>query len=225
MNILLIEDDPTIASFIRKGLRESGYFVEQAIDGEEGYLFLSQRSYDAAIVDVMLPRMDGFALVGTVRKQDVKTPILFLSAKREVDDRVHGLEVGGDDYLVKPFAFAELLARLQALIRRTQGIPESSKLVAGELRMDLLKHKVTREGRQIELQPREFALLRYLLQHQGKVVSKTMIVDHVWDYQFDPETNVVEACICRLRNKLDEGFDQTLIRTIRGVGYVLEITE
>lgn len=225
MHILLIEDDLTIAKFIQKGLHQSGWKVDHASDGQEGFCLLTNYPYDAAVVDVMLPKVDGFTLVESARKQKVKIPILFLSARREVDDRIKGLQIGGDDYLVKPFAFAELLARLQALVRRSHDIQESTLLIAGELKMDLLRHKVYRSGQPIDLQPREFALLQYLIQHKGRVVTKAMIIDHVWGYQFDPETNVVEACVCRLRNKMDEGFDHTLIHTIRGVGYVLEIPE
>ncbi len=225
MKILLIEDDHIIAKFIQKGLNQAGFFVEHATEGEQGFCLLTNQSYDAAIVDVMLPKLDGLSLVESARKQKVETPILFLSAKREVDDRICGLQIGGDDYLVKPFAFSELLARLQALIRRSQGIQDSSQLIAGKLRMDLLKHKIYREDQPIDLQPREIDLLRYLMLHKNRVVSKAMIAENVWDYQFDPETNVIEACICRLRNKLDDGFDHSLIRTIRGVGYVLEISD
>ncbi|MFH1739940.1 MAG: response regulator transcription factor [bacterium] len=222
MRILLIEDDKTIASFVAKGLQQAGYAVDHASNGEDGFHLLSSEPYAAAVVDIMLPKMDGLTLVETLRKQGVNTPVIFLSAKREVDDRVRGLQSGGDDYLVKPFAFTELLARLQALIRRSTGAVEATRLKAGDLELDLLKHRVSRAGRSIEIQPREFILLEYLMRNTGRVVSKTMIMEHVWDYDFDPQTNVVEACVCRLRSRLNEGFEKNIIRTVRGVGYVLD---
>ena len=222
MRVLLVEDDKTIASFIVKGLKQAGYAVDHAANGEDGFHLLSNEPYDAAVVDIMLPNMDGLTLVSTARKQRVSTPVIFLSAKREVDDRIKGLQAGGDDYLVKPFAFAELLARLQALIRRATGAAEATHLTVGDIEIDLLKHRALRAGRAIDLQPREFRLLEYLMRNPGRVVSKTMIMEHVWDYSFDPQTNVVEACVCRLRNKMNEGFEQKVIRTIRGVGYVLD---
>lgn len=205
-----------------KGLKEAGYGVDVAADGQSGYELLSGGLYDAAIVDILLPEKDGISLVSAARGRRVNTPVIFLSAKREVDDRIRGLQAGGDDYLVKPFAFAELLARLQALIRRATGAAEATQVKVGDLEMDLLKHCVSRAGRPVDLQPREFRLLEYLMRNPGRVLSKTMIMERVWDYDFDPETNVVETCVCRLRGKLNEGFDQKLIRTIRGVGYVLD---
>ena len=222
MRVLVIEDDLKIAGFILKGLRQSGYSADHAADGEDGYHLLSTGACDAAIVDIMLPRLDGLSIVERMRKKGIRTPVIFLSAKREVGDRVKGLEAGGDDYLTKPFAFSELLARLQALIRRATGVAEATRLAAGDVEMDLVRRRVTRAGRAVELQPREFALLEYLLRNPGRVVSKTMIMEHVWDYNFDPETSVVETCVCRLRSKLAEGFSSELIRTVRGVGYVLE---
>ena len=224
MRVLLVEDDRKIASFVAKGLRQAGFTVDPVGNGEEGYTHLTTQAYDAAIVDIMLPGMDGLTLVEKVRHDSSRhTPIIFLSARREVDDRVRGLQVGGDDYMVKPFAFSELVARLQALIRRTAGVREPVRLTHGDLELDVARRRLTRAGQSIELQPREFALLQYLLYNPGRVVSKTMIMEHVWDYNFDPETNVVETCVCRLRNKLNEGFSEKreYIRTIRGVGYVL----
>ena len=227
MQILIVEDDQKIASFIVKGLRQAGYVVDHAPDGETGYRSLSTQPYDAAVVDIMLPGMDGLTLVETLRqKGQRRTPIIFLSARRGVDDRIKGLQVGGDDYLVKPFAFSELLARLQALIRRTTPGEKPTRLTVGELELDLVRHRVTRSGQVVELQPRECKLLQYLMHQPGRAISKTMIMEHVWDYNFDPETNVVETCVCRLRNRLNEGFPERreFIRTLRGVGYVLEET-
>jgi DNA-binding response OmpR family regulator len=222
MRLLLIEDDATIASFIEKGLREAGFAVDKAADGEEGLHLALTAPYDAAVVDIMLPKMDGLTLIEELRSRGVTTPVLILSAKRSVDDRVRGLQRGGDDYLTKPFAFAELLARVQALIRRASATPEPTSLTYGDLSMDFLKREVVRGGRRIELQPREFALLEYLLRNAGRVVTKTMILEHVWDYQFDPQTNVVDVLVSRLRKKVDRDFPIKLIHTVRGVGYVLK---
>jgi DNA-binding response OmpR family regulator len=222
MRLLLVEDDAGIASFILKGLKQAGFTVEHATDGRSGLHWLTAQPFDAAIVDIMLPELDGLTLIETIRGQGFVTPVLILSAKGSVDDRVRGLQTGGDDYLVKPFAFSELLARVQALIRRAERVPQATTLTAADLTMDLLARRVVRSGTEIELQRREFALLEYLLRNAGCVVSKTMIMEHVWDYNFDPETNVVEACVCRLRDKLDRGFSAKLIHTIRGAGYVLE---
>ena len=224
MRVLLIEDDLKTASFISKGLTEAGFAVDHVTDGERGLQMASVESYDAAIVDIMLPKMDGLTLIETLRQRKINTPVIILSAKRAVDDRVKGLQRGGDDYLTKPFAFAELLARVQGLIRRNSGVSEPTSLTFSELSMDLLSREVAREGEEIDLQPREFALLEYLMRNQGRVVSKTMIMEHVWNYNFDPQTNVVEARICRLRDKVDKGFGKKLIHTIRGVGYVLKET-
>jgi two-component system OmpR family response regulator len=221
MRILVVEDDKKIASFVMKGLKEAGFAVDHAINGENGLHQALTAPYDAAIIDVMLPKLDGLQLIEELRRQKVNTPVLILSAKRSVDDRVRGLQKGGDDYLTKPFAFSELLARVQALIRRAHGSVEPTSLTIGDLSLDLLSRKVRRSGKQLDLQPREFALLEYLMRNAGQVVSKTMIMEHVWDYHFDPETNVVEARICRLRDKIDREFDKKLIHTIRGVGYVL----
>ena len=221
MRLLVVEDDRKIAQFVVKGLRQAGYATDHASDGEEGYHLLQTEPYDAAVVDIMLPRLDGLTLVGRIRGEGRRTPVIFLSAKREVDDRVKGLQVG-DDYLVKPFAFSELLARLQALVRRATGTTESTTLALGDLRLDISRRRVTWAGRVVDLQPREFSLLEYMMRNVGKVVSKTTIMEHVWDYNFDPETNVVETCVCRLRTKLADACNRDLIRTVRGVGYALD---
>jgi len=222
MRLLLVEDDPKIASFILKGMKAEGYAVDHAADGQEGLHLAVTEPYDAAIIDVMLPKLDGLSVVERIRKDKVNTPVIILSAKGSVDDRVKGLQVGGDDYLPKPFAFSELLARVQALIRRAGGLTEPTRLVYDDLTMNLLTREVTRGSRKIELQRLEFALLEYLMRNAGRVVSKTMIMEHVWDYNFDPQTNVVESRICRLRDKIDRGFDKKLIHTVRGVGYALK---
>jgi two-component system OmpR family response regulator len=223
MRVLLVEDDPTIAAFVAKGLREAGFAVDEAADGETGLTLAREQKFDAAIVDVMLPRLDGLSLIDALRGRGIRTPVLILSAKRSVDDRVRGLQAGGDDYLTKPFAFAELLARMQALIRRSTGAAEPTTLAAGDLTLDLLTREVRRDGQPIELRPREYALLEYLLRHTGKVLTKTMILSHVWGYNFDPNTNVVDVLVSRLREKIDRSFDQKLIHTVRGVGYVLKV--
>jgi len=222
MRILLVEDDVKIASFIVKGLRANGYAVDHAPDGKEGLNLALAEPYDAAIIDIMLPGLDGLSLIEQIRTNKVLTPIIILSAKGSVDDRVIGLQTGADDYLTKPFAFSELLARVQALIRRAGGVSEPTTLTAGDLSMNLITREVKRKGKQIELQPMEFSLLEYLMRNSGRVVSKTMIMEHVWDYNFDPQTNVVEARICRLRDKIDRDFQKKLIHTIRGVGYVFK---
>jgi len=222
MRLLLVEDDPKIASFILKGLKAEGYAVDHAPDGQEGLHLAVTEPYDAAIIDVMLPKLDGLSVIERMRKDKVNTPVIILSAKGSVDDRVKGLQVGGDDYLPKPFAFSELLARVQALIRRGTGLSEPTRLTVGDLTMNLLTREVTRGGRKIELQRLEFSLLEYLMRSAGRVVSKTMIMEHVWDFNFDPQTNVVESRICRLRDKIDRGFDRKLIQTVRGVGYALK---
>jgi two-component system, OmpR family, response regulator len=222
MRILLVEDDLKIASFVIKGLKEAGFAVDHAVDGEEGLHLALYEPYDAAVVDIMLPKLDGLMLIERLRAQGRNTPVIILSAKRAVDDRVKGLQSGGDDYLTKPFSFAELLARLQGLIRRATRVAEPSVLKAGDLSLSLLTREVRRGDENIELQPREFALLEYLLRNEGNVLSKTMILEHVWDYSFDPQTNVVDVLICRLRNKVDRDFKEKMIHTIRGVGYVLK---
>ena len=222
MRLLLVEDDVKIASFIIKGFKAAGFAVDYAADGENGLAMAVTEPYDAAIVDIMLPKMDGLTLIQRLRRERVGTPVIILSAKGAIDDRVRGLQTGGDDYLTKPFAFSELLARVQALIRRAGGLSEPTRLTAADLSLDLIRREVVRAGRKIDLQPLEFSLLEYLLRNAGRVVSKTMIMEHVWDYNFDPQTNVVEARICRLRDKIDKGFDAKLIHTVRGVGYVLK---
>ncbi len=219
MRILVIEDDPKIASFIVNGLKQSGFAVDQSADGEDGLARAQTISYDAAVVDIMLPKLDGLSLIRELRNKSVRTPVLILSAKASVDDRVRGLQAGGDDYLTKPFAFSELLARVQALIRRATQTPEPTRLAVGDLSMDLLKREVHRGEEKIELQPREFALLEYLMRHNGRPVTKTMILEHIFDYSFDPQTNVVDVLVHRLRSKVDKG--RGMIHTIRGVGYVL----
>ena len=222
MRVLIVDDDRKIAQFVLKGLKQAGYAVDHATDGEEGQHLLRTEPYDAAVIDIMLPKVDGLSLVSAIRGEGCRTPVIFLSARREIDDRVRGLQVGGDDYLVKPFAFSELLARLQALMRRASGATESTCLTLGDLKLDILKRRVMRGGRLVDLQPREFSLLEYMMRNVGKVVSKTTIMEHVWDYNFDPETNVVETCVCRLRIKLNENAGREIIRTVRGVGYVLD---
>lgn len=222
MRILLVEDDLKIASFIMKGLRSGGFAVDHATDGEDGLHLALTEPYDAAVIDIMLPKLDGLSVVERIRQGKISTPILILSAKGSIDDRVKGLQMGSDDYLTKPFAFSELLARVQALIRRATGVSEPTRLVVGDLSMSLLTREVTRGGKRIDLQPLEFSLLEYLMRNTGRVVSKTMIMEHVWDYNFDPQTNVVEVRISRLRDKIDKDFPTKLIYTVRGVGYVLK---
>jgi len=207
-----------------KGLKAAGYAVDHAADGEEGLNLALSETYDTAIVDIMLPKLDGLALIETMRREKVNTPVIILSAKNAVDDRVKGLQTGGDDYLTKPFAFSELLARVQALIRRASGLAEPTRLHVGDLSLNVVTREVTRGGEKIDLQPLEFSLLEYLMRNSGRVVSKTMIMEHVWDYNFDPQTNVVEARISRLRDKIDRGFEKKLIYTVRGVGYALKET-
>jgi len=220
MRILVVEDDKKIASFVVKGLRQNGFAVDPCADGEQALLQAGTVPYDAAVVDLMLPKLDGLSLLRQLRAQGARLPIIILSARATVDDRVQGLQAGGDDYLTKPFAFSELLARIQALLRRASHSPEPTRLTVGGLTLDLLNREAERDGRKIELQSREFALLEYLLRHPGRVVTKTMILEHVWDYSFDPQTNVVDVLVHRLRAKVDP--DKTLIHTLRGVGYVLK---
>jgi two-component system OmpR family response regulator len=219
MRVLVVEDDAKIASFVTRGLKQAGYAVDHAPDGDTALALLDSTAYDAAIVDVMLPRLDGISLVKRARAARRELPVLFLSAKGSVEDRVRGLQAGGDDYLTKPFAFSELLARVQALIRRATAAPEATRLTAGDVSLDLVSRAVTCAGAPVDLQPREFALLAFLLRHAGRPVSKTMILEHVWDYSFDPQTNVVDVLVHRLRSKIDP--DKTRLHTMRGVGYVL----
>ncbi|MDH3326803.1 MAG: response regulator transcription factor [Gammaproteobacteria bacterium] len=221
MHILIIEDDKEAASYLIKGLSESGHVVVHAADGKEGLGQALTGEFDVMIVDRMLPGLDGLSIIASVRAAKIKTPVLILSALGEVDDRVEGLHAGGDDYLTKPYAFSELLARIEALIRRGQPEQASNKLKLSDLEMDLIKHKVTRNGKVIQLQPREFRLLEYLLRHTGQVVSRTMLLEQVWDYNFDPQTNVIDVHISRLRNKIDKDQAQPLLQTVRGAGYCL----
>jgi two-component system, OmpR family, response regulator len=223
MKILLLEDDSKIASFVAKGLRDAAYNVDVSANGEEGCEMARTADYDAAIVDLMLPKLDGLGVIERWRAEHLKLPVLILSAKRTLDDRITGLQKGGDDYLTKPFSFAELLARLQALIRRSGSATVVTSLVFADLKMDLLTREVWRGTAKIDLQAREFLLLEYLLRNQNKVVSKTMILEHVWNYHFDPQTNVVDVLVCRLRNKIDRDFDPKLIHTLRGAGYSLRL--
>ena len=222
MRILLVEDDEKIASFIIGGLRQSGFVVDHAADGLDGLQLASSEPYAVAVIDVMLPGMDGLKLIEELRRRKVNTPIIILSAKRSVEDRVRGLETGSDDYLSKPFSFSELLARVQALIRRSTSAAEPTRLSVGGLSMNLLTREVVRDETPVQLQPREFSLLEYFMRNPGKVLSKTMIMEHVWDYHFDPQTNLVDVLVCRLRNKIDRDFDHKMLHTLRGVGYVLK---
>ena len=221
MKALLVEDDASIAEFVVRGLREAGFAVDHEADGEAGLASAAQNGYDVAIVDVMLPKRDGLSLIEELRRRGVTTPVLILSAKRSVDDRVRGLQTGGDDYLTKPFAFAELLARIQALVRRATRAPEATTLSVEDIALDLLSRRVTRGGVAIDLRPREFTLLEYLMRNAGKVVSKTMILSHVWEYNFDPQTNIVDVLVSRLRDRIDRPFERKLLQTVRGVGYVI----
>lgn len=222
MRILLVEDDITIAKFIIKGLKEAGYSVDHAVDGVDGLGLALNEFYDLGIIDIMLPKMDGLSIIENMRNQKVNMPIIILSAKRTLDDRVTGLQQGGDDYLTKPFSFSELLARVHALLRRANQVVESTSLQSQGVILDLLSRNVTRDGKKIDLQPKEFALLEYLMRHEGHIVSKTMITERVWNYNFDPQTNVVEARISKLREKVDKDFQSPLIHTIRGLGYVFK---
>jgi two-component system, OmpR family, response regulator len=223
MRVLVVEDDEKIASFVVNGLKQSGFAVDLAVDGEQGLDLASAVSYDAAVLDLMLPKLDGLSLLRQLRQRKIGIPVLILSARAGVDDRVFGLQSGGDDYLTKPFAFSELLARIQALIRRAIQLTEPSHLSLGDLKIDLFTREVFRAGQRIDLQAREFALLELLLAHAGRPVTKTMILEHVWDFSFDPQTNVVDVLMHRLRSKVDKGFDQKLIHTVRGVGYVASL--
>ena len=221
MRALLIEDDRIIADFVTRGLREAGLVVDHEADGEAGLIAALEKPYDVAIVDLMLPGRDGLGIIDELRRRGRAMPVLILSARRSVDDRVKGLQAGGDDYLTKPFAFAELLARVQALVRRASRSPEPTTLTVDDLVLDLLSRRVTRGAAPIDLRPREFALLEYLMRNAGNVISKTMILSHVWEYSFDPQTNIVDVLVSRLREKIDRPFEKKLLHTVRGVGYVL----
>jgi heavy metal response regulator len=222
MRILLVEDDEKIASFVIKGLKQAGFAVDHRKDGQDGLHMAVSEPYDAAIIDIMLPGLDGLQIIEEMRRRKISVPVIILSAKRAVEDRIKGLETGSDDYLTKPFSFAELLARVQALIRRSSAAAEPTRLAVEDLSIDLLKREVLRGDVSIDLQPREFALLEYLMRNAGRVVSKTMILEHIWDYNFDPQTNVVDVLVSRLRSKVDRDFETKLIHTLRGVGYVLK---
>jgi two-component system, OmpR family, response regulator len=225
MKILVIEDDREAAAYLVKGLGESGYVVDHAPDGREGLFLATSGTYDVLVVDRMLPGMDGLSVIGALRAAETRTPVLILSALGGVDDRVKGLRAGGDDYLVKPFAFSELLARLEALLRRGAAPAAQTKLRVDELEMDLLARTVKRGAQAIDLLPREFRLLEYLMRHAGQVVTRTMLLEHVWDYHFDPQTNVIDVHISRLRQKIDKGFPHALLHTVRGAGYSLRARE
>ena len=225
MRVLIIEDDPEAVEYMVKGLKESGHVADHAIDGEDGFQMAQGEEYDVLVVDRMLPGLDGLSLVGRLRAEGNQTPVLFLSALGTVDDRVKGLRAGGDDYLVKPYAFAELLARIEALVRRQRPAEAQTRLRVGDLEMDLLARRVARGGTRIELQPRQFRLLEYLMKHAGQVVTRTMLLENVWEYHFDPQTNVIDVHISRLRAKIDKGFARPLLNTVRGAGYCIRETE
>tara|TARA_R110000824_G_scaffold366730_2_gene555640 strand:- start:176216 stop:176893 length:678 start_codon:yes stop_codon:yes gene_type:complete len=225
MRILVIEDDLEAAAYVVKGLRESGHIVDHAADGEEGLTLALSGSFDVLIVDRMLPKRDGLSVVSTLRQEGIRTPALFLSALGEVDDRIMGLKAGGDDYLTKPYAFAELLARIEVLVRRFNPDQVRTRLQVGDLEVDLLARKVMRDGQEIDLQPREFRLLEYLMKHAGQVVTRTMLLENVWEYHFDPQTNVIDVHISRLRAKIDKNFAQPLLHTVRGAGYSLRAAD
>jgi two-component system OmpR family response regulator len=221
MRILVIEDDPQTASYLRKGLEEGGYTVDWVTDGRDGLFMAATGSYDLLVVDRMLPNLDGLSVLGMLRAQNVRTPALVLSALSQVDDRVKGLAAGADDYLAKPYAFAELMARVEALLRRSVSLGPETTLKVGDLELNLLSRSVTRGGQPIELKPREFRLLEYLMRRAGQVVTRTMLLEGVWDYHFDPQTNVIDVHVSRLRHKIDKGFDRPLLQTVRGAGYSL----
>jgi two-component system, OmpR family, response regulator len=223
MRILIIEDDREASAYLAKAFRESGHNADHAADGLDGYAMAREGEYDVLVVDRMLPKLDGLSLIRSLREQKVDTPILILSALGQVDDRVKGLRAGGDDYLPKPYSFSELLARVEVLARRGGGMAKSepTSYRVGDLELDRLSHRVARDGQEILLQPREFRLLEYLVRHAGQVVTRTMLLEHVWDYHFDPQTNVIDVHVSRLRAKIDKGFDRPLIHTVRGAGYMV----
>jgi two-component system, OmpR family, response regulator len=225
MRILIVEDDPETAGYLRKGLAESGYVTDHAATGPQGLAIALEKRHDALIIDRMLPELDGLSVIQALRAEGVETPVLILSALGQVTDRVRGLRAGGDDYLIKPFAFAELLARLEALYRRAQGAADAQEttLRVGDLELNRLSRTVSRNGRPIGLQPREFRLLEYLMRHAGQVVTRTMLLEGVWDYHFDPQTNVIDVHVSRLRAKIDRDFGEPLLHTVRGAGYVLRV--
>ena len=222
MHILIVEDDRTMADYVSDGLRRSGFVCTHAADGEEGLVAVLHGGYDAVVMDIMLPKLDGLEIIRRARAAGVRTPIIVLSARGSVEAKVTGLEAGGDDYLAKPFSITELIARVQALLRRASATPEAIALREADLEVDVVTHRVTRAGRRIDLQPLEYQLLEYLMRNKGRVVSKTTIMERVWDYAFDPHTNVVEVRVSRLRSKITAPGERELIHTIRRFGYVLE---
>jgi two-component system OmpR family response regulator len=226
MRILIIEDDREARDYLAKAFRESGHAPDAAADGLDGYALAREGDYDVLVVDRMLPKLDGLSLIRSLREQKVETPAIILSALGQVDDRVKGLRAGGDDYLPKPYSFSELLARVEVLARRrgNAGRGEATSYTVGDLVLDRLSHRVTRGAQEIPLQPREFRLLEYLVRHAGQVVTRTMLLEHVWDYHFDPQTNVIDVHVSRLRSKIDKGFDRPLIHTVRGAGYMVRDT-
>ncbi|KMO40669.1 winged helix-turn-helix domain-containing protein [Methylobacterium aquaticum] len=223
MRLLIIEDDREASSYLCKAFREAGHVADTADDGLDGYALAREGTYDVLVVDRMLPKLDGLSLIRSLREQGVETPVLILSALGQVDDRVKGLKAGGDDYLPKPYAFSELMARIEVLARRRGGgsSAEATSYRVGDLELDRLSHRVTRAGQEIPLQPREFRLLEYLMRHAGQVVTRTMLLEHVWDYHFDPQTNVIDVHVSRLRAKVDKGFERPMIHTVRGAGYMV----
>ncbi len=221
MRVLVIEDDRETAQFLRKALKESGHAADIAEDGETGLSLAQEGNYDVLIVDRMLPRLDGLSAIKEMRAKGMRTPVLILSALGDVDDRVKGLRAGGDDYLTKPYAYSELLARVEALARRPVPAEQETRYIVGGLVLDRLSHRVTRDGEPIQLQPREYRLLEYLMKHAGQVVTRTMLLEHVWDYHFDPQTNVIDVHVSRLRGKIDKNFDKPLLHTVRGAGYTI----
>ncbi|WP_091751399.1 response regulator transcription factor [Methylobacterium sp. ap11] len=223
MRLLIIEDDREASSYLSKAFREAGHVADTADDGLDGYALAREGAYDVLVVDRMLPKLDGLSLIRSLREQGVETPVLILSALGQVDDRVKGLKAGGDDYLPKPYAFSELMARIEVLARRRGGAAasEATSYRVGDLELDRLSHRVTRAGQEIPLQPREFRLLEYLMRHAGQVVTRTMLLEHVWDYHFDPQTNVIDVHVSRLRAKVDKGFERPMIHTVRGAGYMV----
>ena len=221
MRVLVIEDDRETAQFLQKSLKESGHSADTAADGETGLAMAQGGAYDILIVDRMLPRLDGLSVVKTLRSEGSRTPVLILSALGDVDDRVKGLRAGGDDYLTKPYAYTELLARIEALARRATPEEQETRYAVGDLVLDRLSHRVTRAGEPIQLQPREYRLLEYLMKNAGQVVTRTMLLENVWDYHFDPQTNVIDVHVSRLRSKIDKGFDKPLLHTVRGAGYMV----
>ncbi len=221
MRILVIEDDKDAATWLVKGLKESGHVADLATDGEQGLALAKEAVHDVLVVDRMLPKLDGLSIIRSIRADGITTPVLILSALSEVDERVRGLRAGGDDYLAKPYAFAELLARVEGLLRRPSGTAAETRLKACDLELDLLSRQVTRGGKPLLLQPREFKLLEYLMRHAGHLVTRTMLLENVWDYHFDPQTNVIDVHVSRLRGKIDKGFDEPILQTVRGAGYMI----